>query len=886
MACVAGDPGIGKSTLVAAVLDDARAAGARTLAGRATALTEEVPFGVWASALDAAAATVALPAAVAAELAAALPSLGPAGAGLVEERQRLGPAMRTLLERLAGGAPLVVALDDLHWADAASIDVLGQLIRRPPAHVRLVLALRPRQAAPRLAAMLERGARDEDIVRVDLGPLDDGAAEPLVAGLGERARREVLAAAEGNPLVLVHLARAGAAGEGLAGALAAEIATLDADARATLDAATIAGDPFAPELLVVAADRPEAAVLAGLDDLLARDLVRATEVPRRFVLRHPLVRELVYAGIALGARRAAHARVAAALRARGEPPEALAHHVALSATPGDTEAAKLLRDGAANVLARAPDAAARWLSTARRLAGGADVALLEALSTALVATGRAEEGRDAVLEAIDHATGDHERARLVARYATVEHRLGRYAEAGRRLTEELGRVAGDASSERLLLRMELAVNAFNRGDLPAMEAWAAEAAADAAALGDRPHAAAAHAATALAEVIGGQAALGAEHVRETAAMVDALTDAELSARLDVMHLLTIAEMYSERFDEMVAHATRAIAVARTAGQGELVPLVGLARGFGETMLGRLGDANRHFDALVEAARLAGNDHALSWVLTNHACAAWYAGDLDAGLTLVEEAIALADGAEPGLITAYPFTARAGILLDRGEHAAAAEELLTGAGGPEIALIVGFWRCVALDLLARAELGRGDRVAAERASALCTELAAGLGQELPRGYAARAQAALLLDAGQADLAATRASEAAAALRRGRSLVDSARATVLYGRALAAAGHREAAIAALRLAHDTLGGYGARHAQEEAARELRRLGQRIDGGLSAREREVAELVRLGHTNREIAAALVLSEKTVESHLRRLFVKLRVTARSEIGPALDRA
>ena len=109
-----------------------------------------------------------------AELAHVFPSLSALAPGrkvaLQHERYRTHRAVRELLERLALTRPLVLVLDDLHWADSASVELVGALLRRPPAApVLMTLALRPRQRPERLAAAFERAQRAGDLTRVELG---------------------------------------------------------------------------------------------------------------------------------------------------------------------------------------------------------------------------------------------------------------------------------------------------------------------------------------------------------------------------------------------------------------------------------------------------------------------------------------------------------------------------------------------------------------------------------------------------------------------------------------------------------------------------------------------------------------------------------------------
>jgi DNA-binding NarL/FixJ family response regulator len=157
-----------------------------------------------------------------------------------------------------------------------------------------------------------------------------------------------------------------------------------------------------------------------------------------------------------------------------------------------------------------------------------------------------------------------------------------------------------------------------------------------------------------------------------------------------------------------------------------------------------------------------------------------------------------------------------------------------------------------------------------------------------------RAALAADLAEARLAAGEISAAeaaeAAAVEPARPFA-SARAKLAEGRALAAVGDRDAARVALIEAEAAFDSFGALRRRDEAVRELRRLGHRVrrspageDGVLTAREREIAELVAAGRTNREVAGQLVLSERTIEAHLRNVYAKLGVRSRVELARALS--
>ena len=152
----------------------------------------------------------------------------------------------------------------------------------------------------------------------------------------------------------------------VASALSEELALLAEPARRLLDGAAVAGDPFEPDLAAAAAGVDDAAAAEALDELLAADLVRRTEVPRRFRFRHPLVRRAVYESGGGGWRLAAHARAATALAERGATPAERAHHVERAAHAGDADAVALLARAAEQTILSAP--ADSQNSSARRMA--------------------------------------------------------------------------------------------------------------------------------------------------------------------------------------------------------------------------------------------------------------------------------------------------------------------------------------------------------------------------------------------------------------------------------------------------------------------------------------------------------------------------------------
>ncbi|HEY8582766.1 MAG TPA: AAA family ATPase [Capillimicrobium sp.] len=925
---ISGEAGIGKSRLLSELIDRAQTAGFAVLHGRAAEYEQDLPYGPWVDALDEAVGAMGGAEGPDEELLGDLSPLLPtarargtaSGADAADRRLVVHGALRGLLTALGRRGPLLVVLDDLHWADPASIDLLASLLRRLPAGpVLLALALRPRQADARLQAALARAERDRACERLALGPLAAADALALLDGVPDELRELLFLESGGNPFLLEQLARASEAG-GLspAGAAAApgsvppavaamlddELRSLEADARALAQGAAVAGDPFEPAAAAAAAALDDERALSALDELLAGDLVRPTASPRRFALRHPLVRRAVYEAAGPGWRMGAHRRLAAWLEERGAAPEALVHHVALSAQPGDEAAIAKLTQAAGAARSGAPDAAAGWLGVALDLLGPDDRRrrdLLVAHGEALAACGRLAEGREALTAALaldDADPGAPERLRLVAACASVEHLLGRHDDAQSRLLAALDALPRRDTPEALGLLVELAAGGFHQRAGATTLRYAQEAATLADALGGQlPHAAAAQALIAFTHAFVGDPAPTAEPaLAAAAAIVDGLDDEALAERLDAVFFLAFAEMYLERFEPLIAHAERGVAAARARGRNDLVPLLLLAHGFAASMLGRVGEARETLQAATEAARLMRNPYVVAWALMNASFAEIVAGDLAAARAVAQESRDLVPEFDHSFIVPYTSGMLATAMLDEGDGRGAAELLLAECGGPELDRIGGFWKAFWLGDLCRAELARGRRQEAAAAAARAADAAERLDLGLARAFALRARSAIALAEGDAHGAADLASAAERGARAAGARVEAARALTDAGAALARAGERERALEALAQAADELGACGATVYEAQAvglARRLGDLGRRSAAAergapgldaLTAREREIAALVRDRLTNREIGAALFLSPKTIENHLRTIFAKLRIRSRVELARLVE--
>src|SRR5215469_2629076 len=430
---VEGEAGIGKTRLLAKVLEDAAGRGMRVAAGRAEELEATRPFGVLAAAFGCTRSAIdPRRAAIAALLAAqGAGELGPitvtSDPGL---RFRVVDAFTDLVEELALSGPLVLGLDDLQWADPSSLLTLGALARRLAGlPVAVIGCLRPFPRAAELdrlaTAMEAAGAR-----HLVLHPLTGEAVTGLVAQAvaaepGPRLLAEV-AGAGGNPLFVTELL----------GALAQEEAITTADGRAEV-AQTVLPPTLRLTILRRVSFLPEPALqalrsasilgsgftltdLATITGRLAVDLsVVLAEAIRARVLdddgarlrfRHELIRDAIYHDLAGSVRRALHREAGQRLAGAGAPALQVAEHLARGAAAADSEAVTWLARAARQAAPRSPDVAADLLDRAAELMAPEDPSrdrLLAERATSLMWAGRTADAEAACRSLLGR---DHDRS--------------------------------------------------------------------------------------------------------------------------------------------------------------------------------------------------------------------------------------------------------------------------------------------------------------------------------------------------------------------------------------------------------------------------------------------------------------------------------------------
>ena len=451
-----GEPGIGKTRCAAEVAQRVHAEGALVLYGRCD---EEPPgpYQPFMEAIDRSLEDAGLPleAMVAephrGELARILPqhardgvAAAPAGGEPELARFRLFEAIRAALRANSAERPLLLVLDDLHWADAPTTALLQHVARRLTGARVLILGtyrdtrLALEGPAQQLADVLTDLRRRDEVSIVSLQALTEHAVAELVASAPEGLDPSVAAAVHrrtgGNALFVVetlrHLIERGGGGLDpgdipgvVRDVIEQRLARLGEDATAVLRAAAVAGQQFDIATVEAVCDLGPDAVLAAIEAAVAARLVRELPgVPGRYAFGHVLVADALYHGMS-GARRARlHAAVGDALAARGGPPAAVANHLLAAAPLCDAGSTADWADRAAQQAMDAlayEEAAGLWSRAAERLDGlGPErrARLLLGAADALDRGGRREDARAACVTAAEMArsAGD---AELLARTA-------------------------------------------------------------------------------------------------------------------------------------------------------------------------------------------------------------------------------------------------------------------------------------------------------------------------------------------------------------------------------------------------------------------------------------------------------------------------------------
>jgi ATP/maltotriose-dependent transcriptional regulator MalT len=393
---VAGDAGVGKTRLTGEAMRLAAASGMVALWGACLPLAAKLPLLPAAGALGELrrldegrlldAALDACPPFVRGEIERLLPQLSAAAPETPARgerlRERLFAAVAELLGAVAQRSPAALVIEDVHWADSATLDLLTFLARASGGAVTVVVTCRSDEPAldAHVAAWLAHARGSQDTQEIRLGPLSRDEAAAQIAGLvGGPAPSglvaEVYGRAGGNPFFTEQLVAAAQAGPGedvlrvpaglparLAGLLAARAGRCGGDARAVLAALAIAGRPLTEDLLSEVTGLDLETLRAGLRELAAAQLLADTGTDGGHRPRHALLAEAVAAGLLPGERAALHERTARALAAgHGDTLAAeIAGHWAAARRAADELPARVAAATAAERVFGYAEAAAHW----------------------------------------------------------------------------------------------------------------------------------------------------------------------------------------------------------------------------------------------------------------------------------------------------------------------------------------------------------------------------------------------------------------------------------------------------------------------------------------------------------------------------------------------
>ncbi|WP_225850480.1 AAA family ATPase [Streptomyces sp. HPF1205] len=913
---ITGEAGGGKTRLLTELCARARKRGLTVLCGRATEYERHFPFRVFADALADAPAAAPDPAwpdddpalAAAAPLLRGVPDAAAPGA----DRFAVHRACAALLARL-GEDGLVLALDDLHWADPAALELLDHLIRHPVAgRVLVAVARRDRQTPARLSTALARGAGIGTVLALALRPLPERESiAAWAADIPSADARELYAASEGNPLCLLSLLhayrhgsrpRGGAAGgalaEGVPAALRAlfldELAPLTGTQRLIAEAVAVLGDHATDGMLAPATGVSPAVVEACTAELARRDLLRAGS-GGRWTLRHPLLRALVYESMPAGRRARTHRRAAGELARGGAPATERAHHVEKSLTGWDSVAAEVLVEAADRFAPTAPATAAHLLGVVLRLMPDTSSytrrrgELTLARARALGVGGDLRGSRD-LLHALIGAPGAEDallRADAVALCAAMERHLGHSPEATALLRRELSHRPAPPPRQAVSLGLALGMSALLTGSYAQVRDDVARTVRLARCQGDATDEAAALALAALGEAYEGRIEAAGRFADAAAALADGLTDPRLTDLCESLVWLAWSETLLERYADAERHADRGIAVARRGGRLHVLPHLLTSRALVRLNTCRLPSALESAREAESIARALGSGDLLAFVLSLKALVLLLArplGDREAVAT-AEEAVAAAG---PGSVW---WASLARCMLAQTVHVAgdphrARETLLRAGGGPGLERLQPTIRPAQLETLTNAALAVGDTAEATRWAARAAAEADSLGLRGQRAAALRAEGVLAERRGDTAAAARLFGEAAGLYARSGAALWEAYSLLRTAPLVKADGDWAGAAVMWRR--------GRRLAEEGGARLLVDMAELLDPGvpgtgagpppriaaLTARELQVARLVAEGLSNQAVAAELRVSHRTVETHLSAIYRKTALPSRSALA------
>jgi DNA-binding CsgD family transcriptional regulator len=856
-----GVAGIGKTALLAAA--EAQAAEEGFLVLRATGIEseEELPYATLHQLLR--------PLEDRIDRLAELQAAALRGAlGLGTERQAdrflVGVGTLTLLADAAEEQPVLALLDDAGWFDHASLDALSFTARRLHAEG-IVLLFAVRDEPDRRFAL--PGVRE---LRVN--PLGDADAQRLLGdGIDVRRRDEVIVRAAGNPLALIELGRPSTDGAPLAGgaeqAYADRIRSLPEETRALL---LLAAADTTTSVTVVSA----AAAQLGIDGARALEpaetagLVHAVGGGIEF--RHPLVRSAAYHSAPFARRARAHLALADVLRADDDADRRAWHHASAVLGADDEVAAELERTADRALVRGGQAAAATALERAGELSAGPE-ARARRLVAAGFAAGMAGEP-DRALELIGSVDTSRD-PRLAAASAlirgTITMNRGSSRDAFEWFLEAVraGAEADTATALQAVIRATDAAWQANLGErMP--ELRAATAAIRPSTDDERANLAVAQG---FAAFMDGDFEFAHREFRRGAGAAEGSSDP-----LTLLHA-SWASAFAADAEGGRRLVTRAEELARASGAIGALPVLMTSRAGWEFGVVPFTDVDSSLMEALTVAREIGQASQTSLCLGLLARVDAARGNADACRERAAEARSL--GQKHGLSQPESAADYALATLDLalGDAAAALERLQAILSDGHVA-----YHYAAIDDLVEAAARVGRPEEGQEAARLWARSFGATGMPLGDAIASRARA-LLAPPEEADV---RYREALAVHEQTSWRFLHARTELAYGEFLRRQRRKTEARTQLRSAFERFEALDASPWADRAASELRATGEtarKRDAStlaqLTPQELQIARLVAEGGRNREIAARLFLSPKTVEYHLRKVFQKLDIASRNDL-------
>ena len=873
---VDGEAGIGKSTLLRAGLATAQHNGFRVLCARAVEAESVLAYATLADLLAEveADAWADLPA----PQRVAIDRVLLRGTDVVTDQRAVSAAFLSVVDRLADNGPLLLAIDDLQWVDPSTVHVIAYAARRLSGPVGFLGTVRTEPGSSRSTAWLHL-PRPDAIHRVTLHPLPARALEAVVrAELNRPIPRAVMTrisqVSAGNPFYAIELARAFVddVGDTLPGTLAelvrARLGGLDPAAEEVLLAAACLAAPTVE--VVRAATAVEHDRLIELLETSERHGIVAIE-GNRIRFTHPLLASGVYADASVSQRREMHRRLAAVV----DEVELRARHLALGSTTGDPDALEALDNAAASAHSRgAPAAAAELLELAFGL-GGDTVERRIRLAIYYFDAGDPARARTLLERAIAGMQPGPVRAHAMHALAVVRFIDDGYLEASELLRRAL---AEDAPEGTMQVRMAttLAYALYMTGEPDTAWRRAEEAVSLAESLGVPGL---------LSEALGARATIqffvggGIDEpsLRRALDLEDHDSFTPIMLRPSVEHALILACTgdLDPSYELMRTIERRC---TDRGEEGELI-FVEFYVVVNRIWRGDFAAANRLAAEVTELAGQLGAEFPTMLSLVLKAWLAVYAGAEDDARLAIADAIDACKRNGTAWHEDWTLTALGLLEVSLGNYTEAADALqpLLARHVPDSTEINA--ASYLPDMVeALTALGRVDE-----AEPLVGALERN-GRRLDRAWmlAVGARCRAMVHAARGDVTAAVQSARSAITEHDRLAMpfERARTQLLLGQLLRR--QRSEATAVLRDAlavFETLGTtlWAARARAELAGTKPR---PRLQGGLTAAEQRVAELAASGMTNRDVAAALFISSKTVEATLARVYRKLGIRSRAELG------